>query len=435
MRIYNKRFIFKQRVGRPQELGDAIEGFLKEKLTPNTTFLRYAIVEAGPARKVIEVTILDSNSQERLPFVNQAKSTKILGKTDLAVIQIIPTGVRAEIGGYIGDATPSTNLLAAASDVLITHPNVLNGGLLYTARENILYVEGYSLDQFSKGRISLAPVVSNKIGVILDSGAKEKDPRSFELAFNTINTLRAQRGIEIMDVMVTSEPVGGKAVKLKSGAMAGEIQNPKAFLEPAQRLITKGAQAIAIATFIDIFGLPPQDLELYFSGLRPDPFGGTEAIISHAISKYFSLPCAHAPILTQKEIDFIQSQKIVDPRAAGEAITPSFLGSILQGLWKAPQITRLNEPQTISIKNVGAIVIPASCLGGVPVLAAQKFNIPVLAVEDNHTLISVTNEKLGLKNVIPVRNYSEAAGEILRIKTGLSRESVRRPLAKMEEIR
>ncbi|WP_353737299.1 DUF3326 domain-containing protein [Moorena sp. SIO3B2] len=38
---------------------------------------------------------------------------------------MIPTGVRAEIGGFAGDATPSTNLLASACDYLVTNPNAV----------------------------------------------------------------------------------------------------------------------------------------------------------------------------------------------------------------------------------------------------------------------------------------------------------------------
>ena len=43
--------------------------------------------------------------------VRQAVSTK-----PFVAVSIIPTGVRAEIGGFAGDATPSTNLLASACD-------------------------------------------------------------------------------------------------------------------------------------------------------------------------------------------------------------------------------------------------------------------------------------------------------------------------------
>jgi len=61
---------------------------------------------------------------------------------------IIPTGVGAAIGGYAGDGLPVARLLAQVSDTLITHPNVLNGAMLYWPMPKVWYVEGYALDQF-----------------------------------------------------------------------------------------------------------------------------------------------------------------------------------------------------------------------------------------------------------------------------------------------
>jgi len=83
-----------------------------------------------------------------------------------ATMMIVPTGVGASIGGYAGDALPSAKLLAAVSDVLITHPNVMNGAMLYWPIPNALYVEGYALDEFSANRLLLNPVHhgGNKIG-------------------------------------------------------------------------------------------------------------------------------------------------------------------------------------------------------------------------------------------------------------------------------
>jgi hypothetical protein len=59
---------------------------------------------------------------------------------------LIPTGIGCEQGGFAGDALPVARLLAAASDCLITHPNVMNGAALYWSDSRIHYVEGWSLD-------------------------------------------------------------------------------------------------------------------------------------------------------------------------------------------------------------------------------------------------------------------------------------------------
>ena len=49
----------------------------------------------------------------------------------LPTLLVIPTGIGCAVGGFAGDALPAARLLAAASDCLITHPNVMNGAALY----------------------------------------------------------------------------------------------------------------------------------------------------------------------------------------------------------------------------------------------------------------------------------------------------------------
>ena len=56
----------------------------------------------------------------------------------------------------------------------------------------------------------------------------------------------------------------------------------------------------------------------------------------------------------------------------------------------------------ISVNNVHAIVAPAPCLGGIPALAADFHDIPLIAVRENTTILDVTNAKMGMRNVIEV---------------------------------
>ncbi len=107
------------------------------------------------------------------------------------VAHIIPTGVKADIGGYVGDATPATNVIASIADKVISHPNVVNGVVLNLARKNVLYVEGYALDMFFKGEAELKEVERNRIGVVLDKGIEED---GYNLAVNTVNALRTVGG-------------------------------------------------------------------------------------------------------------------------------------------------------------------------------------------------------------------------------------------------
>ena len=350
---------------------------------------------------------------------------------EFIVVQVVPTGIGAAIGGYVGDATPATNLLAGIADRVIAHPNVVNGVTLDVAKDNVLYVEGFMLDRFFRNEIALHEVRSNSIGVVLDSGVREKG--SIDTAINTIDAVRTVKGVDIVDYTMTRKPVNGRAVRLKSGAFVGEIRDPNVFLEPCKKLIGKGATAIAIATQIDI---EKKDLELYFRGKGPNPYGGTEALISHAISWRFGMPAAHAPLLTRLEVKHEMAAGIVDPRAGAEAITPAYLGCVLQGLHRAPQPVHKKkaEENDIRLEEVSAVILPYDCLGGIPALAAIRQGIHIIAVSENRTVLDVTARKLGLKNVMHAENYLEAAGIVAAMKEGIDYRMTRRPVARLGRI-
>ncbi len=433
MKIYYKRLVFDEKIEKPEALLDAVENFLRKNLPENSDFLRYAIVGVEGEKKIIEVAVLKDCGDicaDRLRITSVYPKIETCG-SKFVIANIVPTGVRAEIGGWIGDATPVTNVMAEISDLILTHPNVLNAAFLNCGRDNVLYTEGYLLDQFFCRRIALRELLTssshNRIGVILDRGAIDTDKESVNVAINTIEALRAVAGIEITDYLITNEPVGGRSVRMKSGAFCGEVKNPEAFLRPAEELIKNGAQAIAVATYISI---SIDDLDAYFRGEIPNPYGGTEALISHTISRAFNVPAAHGPIIPEKEAERMTSKGLVDPRGASEVVSPGYLGSVLQGLHRSPLpvASSFSAPNDITLNDVKAVVVPYTCCGGIPVLAAQKNNIPVIAVRENKTVLEVVPEKLGLNNVIVVENYLEAFGIIAAMKTGVSLESVRRPI-------
>ena len=438
MKIYNKRLVFDEKIEKPENLLDAVENFLRKNLPENSDLLRYAIVGVEGDRKTVEVALIKDSKKTH---IDESRKTSAdprmeIGGRKFIVANIIPTGVRAEIGGWIGDATPITNVLAEISDCVITHPNVLNAGFLDYGRANVLYTEGYHLDQFFCKRIALRELLTsrnhNRIGVILDRRAIEADKESINVAINTIESLRAVAGIEVTDYIITDEPVGGKAVRMKSGAFCGEVKNPEAFLKPAAQLIKGGAQAIAIATYISI---SMDDLDAYFRGEIPNPYGGTEALISHTISRAFKIPAAHGPILSKEEKERMTAKGLVDPRAASEVVSPGYLGSVLRGLHHSPRPVDPSflAPNDITLDDVNAIVVPYTCCGGIPVLAAQKNKILVIAVRENKTVLDVTPEKLGLNNVVVVENYLEAFGIISTIKASIALDSVRRPIFRIKE--
>ena len=66
--------------------------------------------------------------------------TSTIASNGYTSVMIVPTGIGASIGGFAGDALPSARLLSSCVDTLITHPNVLNGAMMYWPLENTLYV-------------------------------------------------------------------------------------------------------------------------------------------------------------------------------------------------------------------------------------------------------------------------------------------------------
>ena len=108
------------------------------------------------------------------PFLLQHSNGGSTGG-DYTAVMIVPTGIGASIGGYAGDALPAARLLSCVVDRLITHPNVLNGAMMYWPMSNVLYVEGYALDEFAAGRLALQPLQhgGQRVGLLLDKGMEE----------------------------------------------------------------------------------------------------------------------------------------------------------------------------------------------------------------------------------------------------------------------
>ncbi len=336
-------------------------------------------------------------------------------------IFVVPTGIGCEIGGYAGDALPAAKLLASASGCLVTHPNVMNGGSLSEKDERILYVEGYSLDRFARSEIGLKKVNQQKIGIIFDYSIEDEILlRHLQVADACIATL----GINVSSYVVTDQPVGIVITKESSGLSSGYIKNPDTLINAGKNLINQGVTAIAIVTrFPD--EIDSNNLNLYREGKGIDVISGVEAIISHLISKYLMLPCAHAPALSPIEL-----KNNLDPRAAAEEIGYTFLPSVLIGLSNAPDLIELpsmDDKVTLYPKEIETIVAPHGALGGEAVLACMERDINVIAVQNNGVL-DVTNKWLNYDKFFKVGNYFEAAGIILSIREGICHDSLKRPL-------
>ena len=410
--IENKRFTVKKTSAQNgKTLPAAIDEIVGRKS------LRWYVSEAGANELVVEASL--SSDIEQRPGTKGARYYS----DKSAVLNIIPTGVDCSIGGYAGDGAPATNLLAATVDHLITNPNAVNASDFINLNDKIVYTDGCSLDQFMRGHVDLHVPYGNRIGLIIE----QSEEWMLDVVFNVVNTARAVHGLDIVDCVVTDQPIGGRCVINPSGAVAGTIDNPHTIYNACEKLIARGANAIAITS--NIRDLPLTDYALHFDGRFPNPVGGVEAIISYLISHRYQLPTAHAPLINTKDLDL--KARVVDARGAGEFVSTSGLACILIGLRRAPQIALDNAGPiagAITLNNLLAVVTPASCLGGIPQLYAQARGIPVIAVRDNDTILDVTQAKLGLGNVIEVHNYAEATGVVMAIKQGISIESIYRPL-------
>lgn len=317
---------------------------------------------------------------------------------------IVPTGIGASIGGYAGDASTWARRFAQES-TLIVNPNVVNAGCFSGITDNMLYVEGYSLDEFFKGNINLISSAKNKVGVILDSGLSEE---VLNIHVNTINAVKTVYDIDIIYER-TNESVDVVFFIDGSGISTGKVENIEKLLFTAQNLLKEGAQAIAI---VCKFKDDNNNAE-YESGLGVDPIGGVEAIISHYLSKELMIPTAHAPGFE----DFSISTKLVNPKSSAEYITPTFLPCILIGLSVAPLITKSDVG--INISNLDFLVIPYNSLGSIPVFEAVKKGIKVFAIKENKSVLNITKDALKLDNIIEVESYEKCLEIIkgLKVKT------------------
>jgi hypothetical protein len=403
----------KDEIANPQQLLTYMENEYGDDL------LRWCIIRVLADKYVIEVIRDMTDTKYEADRYDMPAS--LSGRS--AVLSIVPTGIGCEIGGYAGDAAPASALLAACADYLITNPNAVNASNFISLPSNLVYTEGYMIDRFSRGRASLLLPSSNKIGLVVEaSGATDLD-----LVYNIVNTVRAVHGVNIQQVEITDEPMRTSCFQNVSGSYVGDVENFDTLGRACKRLTDKGVNAIAITSNIE--GFANESYADHFKGSHPNPVGGVEAVISHWVTRHFGIPAAHAPMINFK--DFMMDDAVVDARSAGEFTSASGLACVLIGLRNAPQIDVrkcYGLTDTLSFTNLLAVVSPAGTLGGIPMLCAHKYKIPVIAVKDNRSILKVGYEKMPDLAVIEVANYFEAAGVILALKKGISLESVRRPL-------
>lgn len=334
-------------------------------------------------------------------------------------VLVIPTGIGATIGGYAGDALPIVRLVSTTVDIVITHPNALNGALMYWPIPNALYVEGFALDQFAAGRLALQPtsVKSNRIGLVFDCAMENKAILRHKQA---AEAARATLGLQVTDFAITTNTLNVDLATSTSGASWGRISHPASLLDASEKLLAKGCEAIAVvAKFPE--DEDEQQLAQYRAGNAVDAIAGAEAVISHLVTREFYVPCAHAPSLPPLEAD-----DSVSPKAAAEELGYTFLSCVLVGLSKAPRLLPINSYQNvgtvITADHVDSVIVPADSFGGGAIMSlAANRNMLVVAVLDNPTALDVDPGSVGIdpNRVLFAKSYAEAVGFIAAHKAGL----------------
>jgi hypothetical protein len=259
----------------------------------------------------------------------------------------------------------------------------------------------------------------------------EHPDRSFtDAAINSVSAARASYGMAGPGVVRLDPPVQVKSTWAPSGRANGTVRKLEGLIDVMEQY--KGEyDAVALSTQIQV----PLNYHVDYYAQRGDminPWGGVEALFTHAISSMYDIPTAHSPMLESKEVAELDIG-VVDPRMAAEEISTAFLMCVLKGLQRSPRIvrdiTRNLQPGVLTASDISALVIPDRCVG-LPTLAALEQGIPVIAVRENQNIMQ---NDLGALPWAPgqlhiVENYWEAAGVLCALRQGVDPASVRRPL-------
>lgn len=393
--------------------------------------IRVAITQMNDAGYQCEVGTLegaDTKAIQSLDPIFRFVPRKIERTDAFNAVFLVPTGIGSAIGGHAGDATPAARVLATACDRLITHPNVVNASELNEMPENALYVEGSAITRLMMGTAALQPVRANRVLVIIDAHEIEMFAND---TVNAVSAARATYGLDCPMVVKLDPPLRMEGKFTATGTAAGEVEG----LERVCGVLDEHRgefDAMAIASVINV---DDDYHERYFhcDGEMTNPWGGVEAMLTHALTMLYDIPTAHSPMLeSHKVADF--DLGIVDPRLAAEAVALTFVQCMLKGLHRSPRIVTdpdaMREAGLLSAADVSCLVIPDKCVG-LPTLAALEQGIPVIAVRENTNFMKNDLQALPWApgQLHLVENYWEAVGVLTALKSGISPDSLRRPLA------
>lgn len=380
--------------------------------------IRLAITDQINHDFILEIDFIDPENYplQRFSSISDFKKRTYENTDTFNVALIIPTGIGAEIGGHCGDANPIARLIGASCDTLVTHPNVVNASDINEMPSNTLYVEGSTLTRLLMGQIGLQKVRSNKLLLIKDN---HQNAYLNNEVINAVSSARVTLGIDC-DVFSMDPIIHSALTYTNTGRAAGTVT----FLERLFTVVNNFSEKYDAIGLSSSIASPPSCYLNYMTSRQDDvnPYGGIEAMLTHSLSLKFNKPFAHSP-LEENNFDF----GIVDPRKAPETASITYLHCILKGLAKSPKI--MDYHHGFNVENISCLIQPLNCIG-MATFAAVAQNIPIIAVK-NKTCMPNVDVSTAIKNanIIVVENYLEAVGVMSAIKSGVSLNSIKRPIA------
>ncbi|MFM7164928.1 MAG: DUF3326 domain-containing protein [Planctomycetaceae bacterium] len=418
----------------PQEFLDHLQHSVASRLGSSERLVRFVVADNRTETLNCELGVISGSATSRQPSPFKFRRRSYSNNRAFNAVFLIPTGIGAELGGHSGDAGPVARLLGSCCDHLITHPNVGNAADINELPSNAHYVEGSIITDLMMGSVCLQPVRSNRVLLLME---QHPDPWFMDATVNMASAARAAAGIHITEAVVLPRNFSMRSEYSESGRAAGVVEGLDVVYD-CLRSRQGTFDAVAVASLIKV---PSHYHRQYFDDSRDEmvnPWGGVEAMLTHAISRDFRIPAAHAPMMTSRDVQTMDFGP-VDPRKAAEPVSATYLFSVLKGLHRSPRIL---PPETsvcsdvLSAENLHCLVIPDGCIG-LPTLAALAQGIPVISVRGNRNCLPNQLAKLpGASDGIHfVDNYLEAAGLLMAMKAGVSRESVVRPIAPTKVVR
>jgi len=327
-------------------------------------------------------------------------------------VMILPTGLGCSIGGDAG-FNSGCKLIAECSENLVVNPNLVNASDLNEMPNNCLYIEGSAIDRFLSGKLNLQKIKTfNKILMAVNSPV-------LPVNYNSQNAGIWGLGADI-EIIQLNTPLLMKA-EINTDGTAGGIYS--GVEELVEQLIDKEYDALALHTPIECAS---ELSEYYWKNGGVNPWGGAEAITSHAIAELINKPVAHAPYSTDAEELHVLKTTVVKQSMAPEIISNTYLFSVLKGLHRAPRIvldTNKMHPDILSRDDIAFLLTPHGCWRR-PHQSCLENNIPIIVVRENTTCFSKDFQYLNEKGIIFVENYLEASGVIMAMTAGVDYRTV-----------